>query len=109
MDSGSCSGYCVLTFVYRKDKPRAAKQVVRKIFSAAKTIALHPNIGRPGRTPNTREFIVTGTPFIVPYRVQKGALEGFTRAAWSNGRAGKVMTKSLFVIILISVFLSPLR
>ena len=58
-----------------KDKPRAAKQVVRKIFSAAKTIALHPNIGRPGRTPNTREFIVTGTPFIVPYRVQKGALE----------------------------------
>ncbi len=58
-----------------KDKPTAAKQVVRKIFSAVKTIAIHPNIGRPGRTPNTREFIVTGTPFIVPYRVQKGALE----------------------------------
>lgn len=58
-----------------KDKPKAAKQVVHKIFSAAKTIALHPNIGRLGRTPNTREFIVTGTPFIVPYRVQKGALE----------------------------------
>lgn len=58
-----------------KDKPHAARQVVYKIFSAAKTIALYPNIGRPGRIPNTREFIVTGTPFIIPYRVQKGALE----------------------------------
>lgn len=64
-----------LRLYIEKDKPNAAKQVVHKIFSAAKTIALHPNIGRPGRTPNTREFIVTGTPFIVPYRVQKGALE----------------------------------
>ena len=109
MDSGSCSGYCVLTFVYRKDKPRAAKQVVRKIFSAAKTIALHPNIGRPGRTPNTREFIVTGTPFIVPYRVQKGALEVLRVLHGAMEGPEKVMTKSLFVIILISVFLSPLR
>lgn len=64
-----------LRLYIEKDKPNAAKQVVHKIFSAAKTIALHPNIGRPGRTPNTREFIVTGTPFIVPYRVQKGTLE----------------------------------
>lgn len=64
-----------LRLYIEKDKPNAAKQVVHKIFSAAKTISLHPNIGRPGRTPNTREFIVTGTPFIVPYRVQKGALE----------------------------------
>lgn len=58
-----------------KDKPMAAKQVVHKIFSSVKTIELYPNIGRPGRTPNTREFIVTGIPFIVPYRVQKEALE----------------------------------
>lgn len=64
-----------LRLYIEKDKTNAAKQVVHKIFSAAKTIALHPNIGRPGRTPNTREFIVTGTPFIVPYRVQKGVLE----------------------------------
>lgn len=58
-----------------KDKPKAAKQVLPKIFSAAKTIALHPNIGRPGRSPHTREFIVAGTPFIIPYRVQKDVLE----------------------------------
>lgn len=64
-----------LRWYIEQDKPNAAKKVVYKIFSAAKTIALHPNIGRPGRSPNTRELIVTGTPFIVPYRVQKGALE----------------------------------
>lgn len=58
-----------------KDKPNAARQVVYKIFSAAKTIALHPNIGRPGRWPHTREFIVADTPFIIPYRVQKEVLE----------------------------------
>jgi toxin ParE1/3/4 len=58
-----------------KDKPKAARQAVHNIFSAAKTLALHPDIGRHGRAPNTREFIVSGTPYIIPYRVQKGALE----------------------------------
>ncbi len=58
-----------------KDKPNAARRTMHKIFSAAKTLALHPNIGRHGRAPNTREFIVAGTPYIIPYRVQKGTLE----------------------------------
>jgi toxin ParE1/3/4 len=28
----------------------------------------HPEIGRPGRISGTRELVVRGTPFIVPYR-----------------------------------------
>jgi toxin ParE1/3/4 len=29
-----------------------------------------PAIGRPGRVAGTRELVVSGTPYIVPYRVR---------------------------------------
>jgi toxin ParE1/3/4 len=32
-------------------------------------------MGRPGRVARTRELVVTGTPYILPYRVTAGVLE----------------------------------
>ncbi len=55
--------------------PLAAARVVDKIFCAIDMLADHPGVGRPGRVPGTRELVVTGTPYIVPYRVREQAVE----------------------------------
>jgi toxin ParE1/3/4 len=51
------------------DNPEAAKQLVLRILDGVSTLAAQPNLGRRGRVPGTRELIITGTPYIVPYRV----------------------------------------
>jgi len=38
-------------------------------------LSKNPGMGRPGRVPGTRELVVQGTQFIVPYRLQGNALE----------------------------------
>ncbi|MBK9169933.1 MAG: type II toxin-antitoxin system RelE/ParE family toxin [Bryobacterales bacterium] len=35
----------------------------------------HPGIGRPGRVPTTRELVVPGTPYLIPYRVHDRQVE----------------------------------
>jgi plasmid stabilization system protein ParE len=49
------------------DKPTAATEVAQKIWNAAKTIATQPGMGRPGRIPGTRELVIPGLPYILPY------------------------------------------
>jgi len=34
-----------------------------------------PNLGRSGRVAGTREMVVPGTPYVIPYRVQGDRLE----------------------------------
>lgn len=58
-----------------EDNPAAADRLVQKIFRATNLLAKNPAIGRPGRVPGTRELIIPGTPYIVPYRVRANALE----------------------------------
>ncbi|WP_300672805.1 type II toxin-antitoxin system RelE/ParE family toxin [Desulfoluna sp.] len=53
-----------------QDRPDAAKKVARKIWSAANSLIDHPELGRPGRVLGTRELIVTGLPFILPYTIK---------------------------------------
>lgn len=51
--------------------PVAARRVVQRIIHMVETTLPHsPEMGRPGRVPGTRELVITGTPFIVPYRVR---------------------------------------
>jgi toxin ParE1/3/4 len=50
-----------------EDKPRAADGVRNGIVQAIARLATHPQLGRPGRVPGTRELVIGGTPFIVPY------------------------------------------
>ena len=49
------------------DDPNAAARVVLRIIDAVATLADHPALGRSGRVPGTREFIVPGLPYVVPY------------------------------------------
>ncbi|MBI1740307.1 MAG: type II toxin-antitoxin system RelE/ParE family toxin [Acidobacteriales bacterium] len=58
-----------------QDSPAAAGQVVTAIVEATERLRQYPALGRPGRVPGTRELVVPGTPYIVPYRVRSGVLE----------------------------------
>lgn len=53
------------------DKPAAASKVALKIWNASQMLAEQPGMGRPGRVPGTRELIVAGLPFILPYVVRQ--------------------------------------
>lgn len=57
-----------------RDKPDAAERIVSRLWSAVRSLAKQPEMGRPGRVYGTRELIVSGTPFIVPYRVLKSEI-----------------------------------
>lgn len=53
-----------------QDNPQAAAELVKRVFDSVDVLAKHPAIGRPGRVPDTRELVVTGAPYIVPYGVK---------------------------------------
>ena len=52
-----------------RDDPKAAERIVEHIATTVDRLIAHPALGRPGRVPGTRELIVSGTSYIVPYRV----------------------------------------
>ena len=58
-----------------RDNPSAAGHIVDSIVEAVNQLTHFPAIGRPGRVAGTRELVVTGTPYIVPYRVRAGSVE----------------------------------
>jgi len=56
------------------DKPAAARRLAQRILASVDRLAEHPHLGHPGREPETRELIVAGTPYIIPYRVYRGRM-----------------------------------
>jgi len=58
-----------------QDNPHAATKVVKKILHAVDILLEQPDLGRQGRVVNTRELIISGVPYIVPYRVKNKAIE----------------------------------
>jgi toxin ParE1/3/4 len=58
-----------------RDDLRAAARTVRRIIERAGILAAHPNLGRAGRVAGTRELVVGGTPFVIPYRVVDDRVE----------------------------------
>lgn len=55
--------------------PGAARRTVRRILARVRSLATHPYLGRPGRIANTRELVITSTPFIAVYRVADDRLQ----------------------------------
>ena len=72
-----------------RDNPGAAARIVDRIATSVDRLATHPASGRPGRVPGTRELVVTGTPYIVPYRVRGDTVEILrvfhAARKWPNG------------------------
>ncbi len=58
-----------------RDKPAAASRMVAAIQRAVERLADYPASGRPGRVPGTRELVVPGTPYVIPYRVRGQSVE----------------------------------
>ena len=56
------------------DSPAAALAQIREIRSQVEELARHPNLGRLGRVPGTRELVVARTPYIVAYRIEDVAV-----------------------------------
>jgi addiction module RelE/StbE family toxin len=54
-----------------KDNPEAAIQVARRILQAIARLPKQPALGKPGRVLDTRELVISGTPYIAAYRVDK--------------------------------------
>ncbi len=48
-----------------RDNPAVADRVVRKIRATVNLLIEQPALGRPGRVPNTRELVISGTPYLV--------------------------------------------
>ncbi len=58
-----------------QNNPDAARRTGARIREAVGGLRSHPNMGRPGRVPGTRELVVSGTPYIIPYRVRQRSIE----------------------------------
>ncbi len=57
------------------DNPAAAERMLDRIEEAVTVLGRHPEAGRTGRIHGTREVVVTGTPFLIPYRVRRSTVE----------------------------------
>lgn len=58
-----------------KDNPEAARRFVSETFRQTDLLAEHPELGRAGRIAGTRELVMTGYPYIIPYRVRRDTVE----------------------------------
>jgi toxin ParE1/3/4 len=58
-----------------KDSDGNAALIAGRILDAIEILRTQPQMGRPGRLAGTRELVVSGTPYIVPYRVRHERLE----------------------------------
>ena len=52
-----------------------AKRIAAIVKSCTDILEQFPESGRPGRVPETRELVISGFPYILPYRVRGGIVE----------------------------------
>ncbi len=57
------------------DNPYAAQGVAKSILNSVEQLRNHPAMGRPGRVEGTRELVVAGFPYIIPYQVKNNVIE----------------------------------
>ena len=55
--------------------PSAAVRMVNTIRQRIGLLPQQPRLGRPGRLAGTRELVIAGTPYLVPYRVSDRQIE----------------------------------
>lgn len=49
--------------------------VAERILNPVDLLQTQTEMGRSGRVLGTRELVVSGTPYIIPYRVRRGRIE----------------------------------
>jgi toxin ParE1/3/4 len=58
-----------------RDNPISANRIAGILLKAVERLAELPNLGRSGRVAGTRELVVPGTPYVIPYRLRGDRLE----------------------------------
>jgi toxin ParE1/3/4 len=56
-----------------KDRPRSAHAAVERILQSADRLGRFPHLGHAGRVSGTFEWVVTGLPYIIVYRLDDPA------------------------------------
>lgn len=57
-----------------RDNAAAAQKAAKQIWAGSQMLVYQPGIGRPGRVPGTRELIISGLPYILPYTEKAGTI-----------------------------------
>ncbi len=60
----------IFNYILVRD-PMAAFRVLDAIKSRVELLDDQPALGRPGKIEGTRELVVSGTPYVVGYRIEK--------------------------------------
>lgn len=55
-------------------KPETANGIRRAIYERVQSLRSLPYLASPGRVENTRELVITGTPYLVVYRVSEDGI-----------------------------------
>jgi toxin ParE1/3/4 len=55
--------------------PKAANRTASMLLPAVERLGEFPSLGRPGRVAGTRQLVVPGTRYAIPYRVRGDRLE----------------------------------
>jgi toxin ParE1/3/4 len=58
-----------------RENLRAAARTATTLLAAVDRLAELPNVGHPGRVTGTRELVVPGTRYVIPYRLRGERLE----------------------------------
>ncbi len=58
-----------------EDSPSIANKIAKIIYEKVNLLSIQPYLGRAGRVEDTRELIIEGTPFIIPYRVKNDEIQ----------------------------------
>ena len=61
-------------FVENED-PEAANRLGLLILDSVEQLAQFPKSGRVGRLKGTRELVLPGTPYFIPYRCKKDSIQ----------------------------------
>lgn len=57
------------------DSPEAANRIMERIAKAVTSLLSYPKLGRPGRIKETRELVIVGTPYVIPYQLKCDRIE----------------------------------
>jgi toxin ParE1/3/4 len=56
------------------DSPNAARRNDERIRAETAELGRYPQIGRPGRMQNTRELVISNSPYIVVYAIEENMI-----------------------------------
>ncbi|PCI20024.1 MAG: type II toxin-antitoxin system mRNA interferase toxin, RelE/StbE family [Piscirickettsiaceae bacterium] len=64
------------TFEYiAEENPNASRALLAEIKERVTVLQNNPQLGRKGRVEGTRELVLSGTSYILPYRIKKGQIQ----------------------------------